>query len=178
MQKDLETRSFEVTRAALQAKRALIQGTNEQADADRQAIDIQIEGEELAHQQRMTEIDRAGGVASARKFELQAQQSIQSMRSPRQRRIPERAEEPVGRVEVLPAIDAHLDQQHDRAHLREASIRRRKQRRRDSGRHPRQDHGQLRRRVRERRNDRRQGSGASSAKTVPNSRSAVRTAQP
>jgi hypothetical protein len=52
MQKDLETRSFEETRAGLQAKRALIQGTNEQADADRQALDIQIEAAEQAHQQR------------------------------------------------------------------------------------------------------------------------------
>jgi hypothetical protein len=76
MQKDLETRSFEVTRAGLQAKRALIQGTNAQADADRQAFDIQIEAAEQAHQQRLTEIDYQA-VLERKKFELEAAQSIQ-----------------------------------------------------------------------------------------------------
>jgi hypothetical protein len=76
MQKDLETRSFEVTRAGLQAKRALIQGTNAQADADRQAVDIQVEAAEQAHQQRLTEIDYQA-VLERKKFELEAAQSIQ-----------------------------------------------------------------------------------------------------
>jgi hypothetical protein len=77
LQKTEENKAYQSNVAALQAKRALIHGDNEQAEADKQAIDIQIEGEELAHQQRMTEIDRAA-VLERKEIELQAQAQIQS----------------------------------------------------------------------------------------------------
>jgi hypothetical protein len=51
-------------------------GRQRAGQADRQAIDVQIEAEELQHQQRMTD-DRPAGGARAQAARAQAQQSIQ-----------------------------------------------------------------------------------------------------
>lgn len=75
IEKQLEDRSYSAAIAALDAKRATVHGDNEQAKKDREAIDIEAETAERAHQQKLGDIDRAA-VLEREKYAIQAQQSI------------------------------------------------------------------------------------------------------
>jgi hypothetical protein len=73
-QKALEDRSYAATQDFLAAKRALIHGEDLKAIAQQAADE---EAAERAHQQKITEIDRAAQLERA-KYSIQAQQSVQS----------------------------------------------------------------------------------------------------